>query len=451
MQNIQSWQRDIDTLQQWRSDLNDRLYIERDELLLIKGTHPRALGVSITPKPDALAQHIDKLLGIAKQIFEDLEKNRAEYEEVTRFRMEVKSLKKSISDLKLTFQRHDYNNPIYENLYENLFKTSSQIYLSVKQHKNDLKKPSVETRPKRPVEYNERTELASIRYFPSKRATISDILNAAKEALRLATLNHELNQQTRLQKTLRIMIRVGILTPVYFAAALAQAPKILCWDPLERRIFGEQRTEPFYEKILRMMTENSTLHREAFQGYANQLLRFPIITDEAADAFCELAPHASELDLQNVILGSANLLDFEPYIKPEALPPNEFLKAAQDWLKKSEHFSINLEDIERSYQENDQAFISQKKSPRFCLNMIAHLNIESITYEPNMLNPHISPRNLFKLLDAAVRSPSCKTLIISSHLMKIADVKGFLQKQPYQEVEWAHANQKHTVFVRQET
>lgn len=434
MQNIQRWQQDVHTLREFRSHINDRLFIERGGLVLIEGDRHRAMGVSITPQPEALAVHIEGLLEIAKERFEQLKQNAIDYEMVTQFRQEVKILKGRISDLQFTFRRHDYNNRIYAIRYNELFNTVTPFYKTVDEYKKQLIKPELSSRPKKPVEYNARTDLGSIGAFASKRAQIDDIVNAAKEALRLSNPKGKRVPRSPSEKTAREVGKIALWTPAFLAAILIEVPKRIVWNPIEQSILGEQRTESPCQKIFRILSDESVVHRAAFQNYTNQLLRLPIITDEAADAFCELAPNSQELDLERALLGSSNLIDLLPYITPEAFPLNAFLAKAQEWLNNSGHSSIFFEDVARGYNNYNQEEM---------------LRI-TVTYQPHTINPHISPGNLIKILEAAAHSANCKKIILSKHLMKLDKVQDFLNRNAYRQQPQEMRSDVHNIFIREE-
>lgn len=421
--DIQKWQSDINILRNYRTNLADKLSIYNSELFLVENNHQRYFfdPLSISPHPEALAQHIEKLIiQTARPFFEKL-KEAPIYEEVTQFRKEVKILRHSISNILEALTES------YKARYHTLFKTANELYHHVEELKKQLKAPELATRPKQQIEYTERTELSSIKPFLPKRVLIKEVLNAAKEALRLAHLKGELTPRTKLEKTAKEASRIAFWSVPFFAAMLIDIPKKLFYDPITQDMKGEeQRGSPIKWVLRKYLDEmKEAQHSVAFQAYLNQLMNQSIITDEAADGFCELAPHALVLDLERALLASGNVMELEPYIKPRALHLKEFLEKAQVWFENKKYSSICLKDVKHYYKWNNRSFIVDEDSL---------LNVEiSPIRVPHAVKPHISPQNLIKMLRAAALSPSCKTLILSKELLSLDLVQEFLARNAYKE------------------
>ncbi len=263
------WKREISPLLDVRLNWNDKLELNDGTFQLTKGTVEELNGLSIL-EPEIVYEQLNALITkTAHNHLTHLKTLENPYEDTSDFKREFKQLGTLLTDLK---------KPYIELLSEH-----AQFFNEIAEFKNTLEKPK--DRPWKSIEYNERTEIDSIKKTPSKRTPVSEIIKAATQALNLA--------EPKIHASLECCVQ-----PVFCCLSLLSCLKVMCWNPCERYRTGKIETRsPLKFAIDGFMDENR--HIQAYQRFAAQLLNSETITEEAALGFAKLAPCANTLDLSN--------------------------------------------------------------------------------------------------------------------------------------------------------
>ncbi len=371
------------------------------------------------PHPSALGNHFETLIdSTVKEYFNSLQTVNDDtpehYDQVSLFNRDVKRLCRVISDLQYQLRSRDSTQAKH---YSQLFDKASTLRDEIKKYKKTLAKPA---QPRvEHAEYNERTELRSIKPFHSKHVSPQSTRAAALKALQFAKTR---KSESVFNKCFRLITSIP--------SVIATVLKIVLWNPIEWLIRGEIRTESPYQTFL-LETEGLNRHMDAFQSYVGQLLRQPQITEEVADVFAELAPDAKCLDLNYADLAAiGNVTDLKDYIKkdeePGAFPLDTFLEKLD-----GNELPICLDDLNLYYRHINVAHRHYlKENKPFPLDDYFSGKVKRIN-KPSKGSPFINPQSLFKLLDAAAKSPTCKEIKLSSSLAELSDVRDFLKKHSY--------------------
>lgn len=425
---------DIKVLANLRTDLNDRLYVKDGHLELVEGSHKRTLGLSITPKPEELAKHIEeKILTAARKQLEGLkaetEKDLSHYEKLANLRKEIKIIQTAASDLQYTFRAHDYSSKKCAQLYSELFEKTSALLKEVQSYKRTLKKHPVNEREVKHFQYTERTSLNQIKFMPSKRVPLEEITAAAKKALSL----HKKSPFEGSVGKIHLIGRALLYSVPLVGASIIHAFKILLWNPFERLIKGERVTESPFDKLVRKAFPEQDTHERAFQKLFDQLLESQVISAEVVKHACELLPNAKELNMQSVSLAAEKPSQLKSYIVEQKLPLDDFFAALDDFCLEKKIPLVTLEDVERHYKILNRGFAITGKA-KGIFNPI----------EPQGV---ITVDNLKNLLDAAAKSTACKEVSFSPELLlKAPCVKEFLASQGFKESKKDYSLNK--IFVR---
>lgn len=417
----------IKAISNLRTDLNDRLYIKEGHLELVEGSHRRTLGLSITPKPEELAKHIEeKILKAAQAQLEALKgalkKDTTHYEELANLRREVKTIYNIASDLQYTFRGHDYSSKKFADIYSSLCSKAAALSKEIQEYKRTLKKPLESEKQVRHFEYTERTSLNRINFLPSKRVPLEDITNAAKKALAM----HKKDPFKGTVGKIRLIGRALLYSVPLMGASILHAFKLLLWDPIEKLIKGERVTESPFDKLVRKAFLEKDTHERAFQKLFDQLLRNPVISNEVIKLALELLPHAKELNMTLVHLAAEKPSQLRSFIKEKKLPLDTFLTSLDAICLEKKIPLVSLEDVERQYAISNRKFLVTGKfeaaTGQFANRLLPDQNQIVITLD-----------KLKILLDAAAKSPTCKEVSFSTELLQTSCVQEFLTSKGFKE------------------
>lgn len=434
------WSADVDVLSKLRTSWNDKLEIVDGSLNLVEGRRSRRKGASITTNPEAIANHLESLINnTATTYFLELKFSESQsseyYESIADFKRQVKCLKTRISDLQYVFRSFDCNQKSHADRYSALFEQAKSLWREVQDYKNSLEKPLLSKRPVKNIQYNERTDLYTIKHTYPKRVPLQATVEAAKQALLLA--------QPQQRPFLRCIKAIGkglVFAVPLFAAGLLTVLKIVLWNPVEWLVQGEVRTiSPLRWFLQKLKTDNP--HMEAYQRFSTQLLHQPFITEEVVAAFKELAPQANLLDLGNAVLASEDITEFASFIqedeRPGAIPLDIYLNTMKDLCKQNNINLQTLRDVEQKYKLHNNVYLGddskeeRKSINNFLDDMCGHLPKNADINQASAGMPYISPKMLMELLDSAASSSTCRKIKLSSSLAELETVRNFLSANSY--------------------
>lgn len=260
---IDQWKYDVAFLEAANTEWNDKLSVHGGRLQLQKGSSLRTPGTPVASDPSIVASHLKTLINyVAKDCFKFLKKSADGtpqfYERIADFKREVDCFAMKACDLAGTF----LNDANSRERFTQIYHAAYVLLNEVKAYKATLVKPPSDQRPRKHIHYDERTSLNSFRWHHSKRVPVKETVAAAKKALELAR---------------------GRGNWVF-----SSAPQL------------------------------TDRHMKAYQFFSRQVLHSPVITEEIAQAFEELAPHAELLDLSRTTLASQKLPSYTK-ISPEVL------------------------------------------------------------------------------------------------------------------------------------
>lgn len=286
------WKREIGQLYDLRLNWNDKLEVINSGLRLTKGSEEKIDGKLFIPESIDIAEHLKFLVNTTATLHLKSLKNQTDhYEQVADFKREFKCFNKMITDLRELFSAKVCNDPQIVEHYSQLYKLSSNLFSEVVEYKASLKKP--ENRPEKSFQYNERTELSSIKETYPKRVPLNHMLEAAKAAIKLAE-----------PKNLEPM---GYCVKPFLCCLTAlSVVKYIVWNPFEKCIWGEVTTRtPLKYSVDDYIDTNK--HMQAFQKISRQILNCELITNEVALGFAKLASGATTLNLKNAKFFSEEL------------------------------------------------------------------------------------------------------------------------------------------------
>lgn len=428
---LNQWNKDTATLNDFKTNWNDTLTVSNNFLNLEKGTRRRRNGEQITPDPKILADHLEKLVKETSQrCFEILKtqqntcKKSDFYEKVASFKRQFKHLSTRISDLQYIFRNHDCKNNEYAERFSSLFDLAYKFKEEVKNYRSTLQKPEAKDRPIKPIEYDERTSIRSIKSHRSQRTPISEILNAARKALKLP----QRKPQALRIKCLNIIQNEGfIVLPALVTFALLTALKIVLWNPFEWLTQGSIKTTSALNWFLDHETPKN--HIIAYQCFTNQLMTSNEITEEVVQAFEELAPHAKELYLEYACLRSKKMTDLEPYMKKntksEIISRKDLLQQLQNLCKEKKIKYLKLSVANWCYRELN------KPNSGYTIEKIFQSATRIFDRLENKHHPQITPKALNRLLKAAFTSKTCQKIQLSHQLEETPPVRDLLKKKGY--------------------
>ncbi|MBA3604147.1 MAG: hypothetical protein H0W50_11040 [Parachlamydiaceae bacterium] len=437
------WQNDTSIFNALRTNLNDKLDVVNGRLKHKMGQNSRASGSSISESPETVADYIESLIDVtAPKIFESLKQvssNSPEfYEKVADFKRQFKCIYKRTSDLQFTFTDLDIHNDRLAQRYSQVFHKASAFLQQIKQYKSNLAKPPLEERPRKQINYDNRTDLRSIKYSYPKKVPLEETIVAANKALELA----QVKPQSMFREAISFIANNILLSPVVFLMASLTVIKIVFWNPFERLIKGKvSSTSPLrwlldFEKV-------QSSHMKAYQIFTTQILHCPWITEEVAESFKKLAHHAELLDLESVVLVSRDMRELAPFIdedkNPGAMPVADYLeKLKKIYDEKGIEPLVSLYILSINYTLYNKLLIDATNSGnklsasanRQHEDFVA-INLTAKYKTPHIANPFIDPKVLKSLLESASSSPTCGKIKISSSLAKLQFVRDFLNKNSY--------------------
>lgn len=314
--HIERWQKDTTLLADFRMFWNDELDISSGVLQLKMGnkqvTYPNVL-----KKPTQIAEYLANLLGTsAEECFKTLQSSKNEspefYEKIALFQKQVKTIYSQVSDLEYQLRNSKYKK--HAKSYSKIFELSSSLLKRVKKYKSELRKPTLEERPAKHFEYNERTKLSSIKYYYPERVPLTETVAAAKKALSLAP------STSRGQRILKTIAKVILFAIPIIALSIVSVLKIAFWDSYISLIHGQEvSSTPLLDFFDAFILEN-TDHWKAYQALCKQILRQPHITKEIVNAFKEVSSHAETLDLLAIRISVDDLTKLEGVIPNDTRP-----------------------------------------------------------------------------------------------------------------------------------
>lgn len=387
--SINQWRNDISTLSSLRTSLNDKLTICEGSFDLKKGEGRRRLGVPIIEDFHAVAEHLECLISAGRNYFKALKTTKTNtndfYEEVANLKREVKQLYTSTSCIGHTYRVVDCNIPAYRKYYETyLFVQTLNLLNEIRNYKHSLQKPPLNQRPIKNIDYDERTELTSIKWSYPSRVPLEQTLATAKKA--------------------QALIR----------------PK-----PLVQKMFAH---------LFKDFHANN-IHELAFQRFSTQLLHCPFITENVAHAFGELADHAEFLDLKYAELASEDVTEFAPFINQDDNPQAPtlvcFLEAANQILKEQKFPMLPLKQVASYYNTYKDSYpflsVDTNISPLEFLKQKKWFT-ETLA---SPTNSQINLRALKKLLNASLSSSTCRKIELSHSLLELKYVQDFINSNNY--------------------
>lgn len=435
----QQWQEDISTLTALRTQWGDILDVTNSRLQLEKGKYYSDSSQIILPYPSAVADHLEALINkTAKECFNflQLSKNNTPapefYEKIVDFKREFKYLYKRISNLQYTLRSHP--NKSYAERYSALFKLANDFLEQIKSYKSILQKPPIAERPIKHIEYNERTELVSIKWSYPERVPVGETVAAAKKALILA----QPKPQPLYIKFISVIASRTLLMIPFIAVGLLTVFKIVLWNPLEWLIRGEVRTiSPLRLFTQALKIENR--HTEAYQHFTTQIFHRPLITDEVAKAFEQLAPQAKLLDLEYSVLASEDITELADFIeedtRPGAIPLATYLQTMKQICEVKKIQLQTLHRVTHLYKLYNDIYLNQQEKNQDVTNFLENrskgLKENADISKPCATDSYISPKILLRLLNAASLSPTCREITLSSSLIELEIVRNFLNQFSY--------------------
>lgn len=447
---LSQWNRDINVLGELRTSWNDRLKVCNETLQLEKGSGLREAGTPVASDANAVSNYLFNLTIIGKNCFKHIQENFDHfsdfYERISFFNKQCKCLSVRISDLQFTYRRHDINDTRFAKHLSMIQDQAYLLSLDVKKYKSTLIKPPLRERSPKHIDYNERTHLSEIKLKYPKRVPLEDTVAAAKKALFLAgSSDQDSLYLAFLKKTyscvqthqrdpiylkcMNVAIQGLLLTPPMFLTIL----KTIIWNPIEYLFQGEVRSRsPLFLTFESLC--NHRHHMQAYQRYATQLLHCPFITEQVAEAFERLAPHAESLDLEKATLGSNNIRELEPFLtdnkKPNAITVNQFINGLEQiYIQKKLETPVSLYTLHSRYEWFYRLNLDTKnKKIDLIFSQVASI---PDPIKPNPFYPVITPNALKRLLEAAVSSPACREIKISRFLSELTFVEDILRESPY--------------------
>ncbi len=433
------WQNDTSIFDALRTNLNDKLDVVNGRLKHKMGQNIRPDGSPISESPETVADYIDSLIDVtANDVFESLKQinnNSPEfYEKVADFKRQFKCIYKRTSDLQFTFRYHDLNNDRLAQRYSQVFHKASAFLQQIKQYKSNLAKPPLEERPRKHINYDNRTDFRSIKYSYPKRVPLDETIVAANKALELA----QLKPQSIFREAISFIANNILLSPVVFLMASLTVIKIVIWNPFELLIKGKvSSTSP-----LRWFLDSAKVpssHMKAYQSFTTQILHCPWITEEVAEGFKKLATHADLLDLESVVLVSRDMRELAPFIdeykKPGSIPVADYLeKLTKIYDEKGLEPQGTLFDLKYRYKMYNRSYATatnSQKNELFNDDYFIKANFNAKQEAPHIAHPFIDPKVLKSLLESASTSPTCSKIKISASLAKLQVVGDFLKKNSY--------------------
>jgi len=443
------WNRAIEALEPLRTDLDDRLSIVDGHLLLEKGTGDREWGFTNTPitkDPSAVADYLESLITkTAKELLSNLQASKndtpAYYEQVALLNRQSKRLYSRISSLQYSF-RFSFFETTYAKRYLNLCELADNFSREVNTFKYTLRKPPLSERTTQHIDYNERTW--AIKYHYPKKVPLEETVAAAKKAL---TFAERIQTRPLLTRTFLIIGSMVLLAPSMFLSAL----KIILWDPFELIIRGTVTTRSPFNLAIKWLGEGlfspRNPHLKAYQLYCTQLLHCPIITDEVAKAFEQLAPQADVLDLGYAELFSfaRDLDELKPFIKehdlPGALSLAKFIEFIKNSCDEAPDRRIKLGVLANFYLNYKICF--EKMSEADVKENFKKVlgNVEKVI-KPTCSLPWISPRALERLLNSAASSPTCTKIVLNDSIAELPVIQNFLKQHSYELVKKGDRDKK---------
>ncbi len=432
---IQFWRQETSVLADLRTRFGDTLSLgDNNKLVLERGSKYSNDQRIFIKEPKKLEEHFLKLIETGKECFDAIKKNESEnrdYERVALFKREVKCLSIKISKLGCSLEGGLSYTPLYQK--------AADLLKEVWDYKKSLEVPPLHSRPKKTFKYDKDTELQS-RYAAPKRVHLSDMVNAALNALALA----QPKPQNRIIYWMNAIGGALIMGLPLFSAAVLTGLKILLWNPIEKMIRGEVRTRSPWSVILESL-ENSQLqynrHLKAFYDISRQFLRRLYISEEVANYFAQLSSAVKVLDLNGVQIASDDIMDLAPLIQEDsrkgAIPVKTYLETLKKVCKdrnielrtlfKINHlYTLHNSLYLREYSTGDKKinfedFIHQKTEKNKTLDI----------FKASPSSPYITPKALYILLEAAAKSSTCWEIILSEPICKMGEVQKFLQENNY--------------------
>ncbi len=421
---MNNYRNDINALNNLRTDLNDRLYLREGKLELVEGTHKRSLGISITPKPQELAQHLEKLINdeIRPKI-NSLDQYNAE--EIKLLSRDIKVLIRSMDHLKYTFRKADYNSKKHEKTFTDLLNTIKDLQKKLKKKRPRQPSPSTPQH----IQYTARTSLASISFKAKKNTPIADITAAAKTALSM--------HKERVVKRIHLLGKGILFSIPLMLTALIEPVKKLIWNPIEKKVRGQRITESPFEKLVRFVFPEEDQHKKAFEKYLFQLLTRSTIDDEVINAIIELLPSTDALTIHHIKeteIISSRPLEFESLIDPieDGIPLHTFLEKCEKICNELPDRVTSLDSIESAYKTISREFryrASKDEGPEEILSKNAD-NLSIFASSDGL--GRITLENLQKLLDAVKNTPTCKKISFNQKIADFPFVKEFLNNNGFE-------------------
>ncbi len=385
---IDMWKADIAVLERLNTRFTDQLEVERGYLKLTEGKEYRGYrGHSIVKDPNSAKVHFKQLIEAAKLRFEYFKKKEnLQYDELATFNREVKCLSTQLSKLQYTFREFDLNNEGAGIAFSQLFDSASNFQTKVREHKTTMTKPPLESRPIKRLNWNKRS--CFVGAYASKRTPVDEIVKAANKALEFSRKEPQ-NMAEIATNTLSWVVSGNFIN--------SQSP------------VGNYYDECNFQKI----------HAKAFQDFAQQLLRRPVITMEVANAFAKLSPEVKLLNLCGARLGSLEMSDLAPYIEEKEASLSDYLALMKNFWTKE--YPISFHYLAKGYKWYEECV----KTKRGLKTLEELLHPDCIT-RPCRGAPFITLDALNRVLNAVSVSETCRKIEISSDLLVFPPVLKFL-------------------------
>jgi hypothetical protein len=427
--HIERWQKDTDLLANLRTSWNDELDISSGRLELKIGNR-KVSYPNILKQPIQIAEYLENLLKTsAEECFKNLQTSKNDlpefYEKVALFQKQVKILFSLSSTFE--YQLRNSNTKKYAPSYLKIFDQSYSLFERVKKYKSELRKPSQEERPIKHFEYNERTQLSSIKYYHPKRVPLNETVAAAKKALSLSP------STSRSQRILKTIGKVILLAIPIIALSIISVLKLVLWDAYASLLCGKVFTSsPLLDFLDRFIIEN-TDHWKAYQALCKQILRQSYITKDVVNAFKEVASHAETLDLLAIKLVTDDLMKFEDLIpedeRPGAIPVGIYLRSLKSVCERKKINITTLKLILSLYSSHNNTYLSSanyrgKSIDAFLEDRIGGCyHLINIAYEKKDNRPLIDVEVFKELVDIGFALPHCRKIKLSNDLNQLTVIR----------------------------
>lgn len=409
------WSREFEVYRRLNTANNDRIEVKEGMLVLTKGTHDRAKGISITSNPKVLADYLERLIDqTARSVFDGLQKNPS-YEEVTLFRKQIKILTKKILDLQISFRSHDIGRKVQVQRYKQLFQKANALYIQAEELKKAINRPLLSDRPI--VHYAYDVE-DCIKYLHPKRVPVQETVAAAQKALKFSLK----------EPLVKKIARIVLFSLPLMGASIIHACKLILWNPFERLICGQLQTESPFDKLVRLAFPGNP-HFDQMLKLAHQLLRTPAITSDAVNGICAFAPYFTKLELKNVKIIENDIMAYAPLMKRKNI--QEYLEALKKVCDEKKIHRVSLNKAQDLLDEFYKYPRKMKLEDFLAKHSEKPQVVDGKFYffgdAPDVNEPHLSKEGLLKIVTSMVQSSKCSSIELSETAYDLPGVSKILE------------------------